>query len=162
NGTAVVAMDYTATSGVLTFNPGETSKTFTVAVTEHTSPQGPKTVNLTLSSPSGGALLGTRSTATLTIIDKLPLPVFVALTPTNKLLSVVASASPGTVPAPITITGLQSGESILAIDYRPVNGQLYGLGSTSRLYTINVATGAATQVGSGTFAVPLSGTAFGF
>ena len=67
-------------------------------------------------------------------------------------------------PTPIakTITGLQSGENILGIDMRPANGQLYALGSTSRLYTINMSNGAATAVGTGPFTTPLSGTDFGF
>jgi len=67
-------------------------------------------------------------------------------------------------PEPITkaVTGLQSNESILGIDFRPVNGQLYALGSTSRMYTINLGTGAATQVGAGAFSTPLAGTEFGF
>lgn len=71
------------------------------------------------------------------------------------------STTPGTVSAPLAITGLQPAENLLGIDFRPANGMLYGLGSTSRLYTINPTTGAATQVGAaGAFA--LSGTAFGF
>ena len=71
------------------------------------------------------------------------------------------TATPGTVANIGTITGLQAGETILGIDFRPVNGQLYALGSTSRLYTINITTGAATQVGvAGAFT--LSGTDFGF
>ncbi|TDX82889.1 DUF4394 domain-containing protein [Epilithonimonas xixisoli] len=67
-------------------------------------------------------------------------------------------------PEPVskTITGLQNGEGILGIDFRPLNGQLYALGSSSRIYTINLGTGAATQVGSGTFSTPLIGTDFGF
>ena len=60
------------------------------------------------------------------------------------------------------ITGLQASEQVLGIDFRPVNGQLYALGSSSRLYTINLANGAATQVGTGTFATMLMGTDFGF
>lgn len=59
------------------------------------------------------------------------------------------------------ITGLQSGEKILGIDMRPANGQLYALGSTSRIYTINTSNGAATVVGTG-FTPALSGTEFGF
>lgn len=59
------------------------------------------------------------------------------------------------------ITGLQDNESILGIDFRPLNGQLYGLGSSSRLYTINTDTAVATAVGS-QFVIPLSGTFFGF
>ena len=67
-------------------------------------------------------------------------------------------------PEPVSkaITGLQNNESILGIDFRPVNGQLYALGSSSRIYTINLGTGAATQVGSGRLSTPLMGTDFGF
>ena len=54
---------------------------------------------------------------------------------------------------------MQPGETLLAIDFRPATGQLYGIGSTSRLYTINTATNQATQVGSAG-AFTLSGTAF--
>jgi hypothetical protein len=78
----------------------------------------------------------------------------------NQLLR-IDSATPGTIQSTIGITGLQGGENILGIDFRPANGTLYGLGSSNRLYTINTATGAATQVGSaGQFT--LSGTFFGF
>jgi hypothetical protein len=67
-------------------------------------------------------------------------------------------------PVPVTkaITGLQASENILGIDFRPLNGQLYALGSSSRIYTINLGTGAATQVGTGTLPTPLAGTEFGF
>jgi len=60
------------------------------------------------------------------------------------------------------VTGLQPAETLLGIDYRPANGLLYGLGSSSRLYLINPTTGAASQVGSGQFSTLLSGTTFGF
>lgn len=67
-------------------------------------------------------------------------------------------------PTPVVkaITGLQAGETIKGIDMRPVNGQLYALGSTSRLYTLNASSGAATQVGTGTLTTPLLGNNFGF
>ena len=45
------------------------------------------------------------------------------------------------------ITGLQSGETVYGIDMRPANGQLFAIGSTSRIYTINMANGAAVAVG---------------
>ncbi len=84
----------------------------------------------------------------------------VGLTVNNALIS-FDSATPGTVNAPVSISGLQAGERILGIDFRPLNGALYGLGSTSRLYTINPTTGAASAVG-GQFATLLNGTVFGF
>ncbi|WP_435015369.1 DUF4394 domain-containing protein [Tundrisphaera sp. TA3] len=71
------------------------------------------------------------------------------------------SSTPGVVSAPLPISGLQSGESLLGIDFRPATLTLYGLGSTGRLYGVNPTTGVATQVGSGTFSTPLAGTQFG-
>src|SRR5688572_9700473 len=68
------------------------------------------------------------------------------------------SATPGTIDASVPISGLQAGESLLGIDFRPASGVLYGLGSTNRLYTID-AGGAATQVG-GPYA--LNSGSFGF
>ena len=50
-------------------------------------------------------------------------------------------------PAIGAITGLQGGEIILGIDFRPLTKQLYALGSTSRLYTLDTRTAVATQVG---------------
>ena len=69
-----------------------------------------------------------------------------AYTSLDQLIS-FDSLSPGNLISARTITGLQTSESLLGIDYRPANGLLYALGDSSRLYTINPATGAATQVG---------------
>lgn len=60
------------------------------------------------------------------------------------------------------ISGLASGETILGIDFRPVNGQLYALGSSSHLYTINLSSGEATAVGTTALSPGLQGTHFGF
>ena len=85
----------------------------------------------------------------------------ITVTTVLNTLMFLDSATPGTVSSPMAITGLQAGETLLGIDYRPATGDLYGLGSTSRLYTVNTTTGAATQVGSAG-AFTLSGTSFGF
>ena len=68
NGTATAPADYTAKSGTLTFNAGETIKTFTIPIVNDTLHESDETVNLTLSNPTGGAL-GNLSTAVLTIVD---------------------------------------------------------------------------------------------
>ncbi len=60
------------------------------------------------------------------------------------------------------LSGLQSGEQMMAIDYRVAKGMLYGLSGSGRLYLINTASGAVTQVGQGTFGVALNGSEFGF
>ncbi len=84
-----------------------------------------------------------------------------AIAAANSLLR-FNSAAPGTIAGAVAVTGLQAGETILGIDFRPATAQLYAVGSTSRLYTIDTTTGAAVQVGSGPFSPPLSGTEFGF
>jgi hypothetical protein len=60
------------------------------------------------------------------------------------------------------ITGLPGGEGIVGLDVRPLNGQLYALGKTSRVYVINPRTGAARQVGATPFIPALAGASFGF
>jgi hypothetical protein len=49
------------------------------------------------------------------------------------------------------IVGLPPAENIVSIDYRPATGQLYALGSSSRIYFINEKSGVATAVGSTVF-----------
>jgi Ca2+-binding RTX toxin-like protein len=69
DGTATAGADYTAAAGTLSFGPGETSKTFSVAILDDTLVEGDETVNLTLSNPTGSATLGSPGTAVLTIVD---------------------------------------------------------------------------------------------
>ena len=87
-------------------------------------------------------------------------PVAYAVDADNNLL-IVNPASTTQSPVSKMISGMQSGEKILGIDMRPLNGQLYGLGSTGRLYTFNLSSGAAAVVGT-TSPLVISGTAFGF
>jgi hypothetical protein len=61
--------DYIRASGVLTFNPGETSKSFSVLIVNDLYMEGSEALNLILSSPSAGAQLGSQSTAVLTVVD---------------------------------------------------------------------------------------------
>lgn len=81
------------------------------------------------------------------------------LTTANNLIR-FNSARPNTILSTVAITNLQSGENVLGIDFRPATGELFALGSTSRIYRINIFTGAATAVGSLT--TTLVGTDFGF
>ena len=85
---------------------------------------------------------------------------FYALTSSNELVS-YASGNPLKENAPITITGLQPGERLLAIDFRPATGQLYSVSSQSRIYTINLNSGAASAVGTG-FTPAINGNSVGF
>ena len=93
--------------------------------------------------------------------DDNPVTNAFAIGSSNNLLGFNVSA-PGKINSDKPITGLQTGEAILAIDIRPATGQLYGLGSTSRLYMIDKTTAVATVVGTSPFTPVLSGATFGF
>ena len=61
--------DYTMAAGILDFAPGETSKTFTVLITDNAYVQGNHGLFLQLASPTGGAVRGTPFFVTLSIAD---------------------------------------------------------------------------------------------
>jgi hypothetical protein len=69
NGTAVAGRDYTAVSQTVSFGVGETSKTVSISVIDNKKVDGKRAVNIAISSPSSGSVLGSPSTAALTIID---------------------------------------------------------------------------------------------
>ncbi len=69
--TATAGRDYGLTNGTLTFDPGQTSATFTFPIFDDSLNEGDETVNLLLSNPSN-ASLDFPATATLTIIDSYP------------------------------------------------------------------------------------------
>ena len=68
DGTALAPDDYTAAGGTLTFQPGETTKTFTIATALDSITDGSESVNLTLSGATSGLVLGSQNTATLWIL----------------------------------------------------------------------------------------------
>jgi len=81
NGTASNGSDYTATSGTLTFEDGETTKSFDISINNDSTDEPNETVNLSLSAPApssiadyitnidGSSLLGTNANAILTILN---------------------------------------------------------------------------------------------
>lgn len=73
SGTASPGSDYTAASGTLTFNPGETSKTFTVSILTDAINEGDESFSVNLSGPTN-ATLGSPASATITIQDLNPAP----------------------------------------------------------------------------------------
>ena len=69
DGTAVAGQDYVTTTGTLNFTNGQVTGTFPVPVIMRSAQEGIRTVNLTLSDPAGGALLGQPFEAVLNISD---------------------------------------------------------------------------------------------
>lgn len=80
----------------------------------------------------------------------------------NQTLVSFDSGSTNNLLSGVAISGLQSNEQLRGIDIRPATGQMFGMGSFNNLYTINTATGVATQVGSGPFMPATNGSSFGF
>ena len=72
NGTAAAGTDYTATSGTLTFEAGESSQTVEVAVLDDSHDEGEETMTLRLSNPSEGRLADAEATGTIENTDPLP------------------------------------------------------------------------------------------
>ena len=83
--------------------------------------------------------------------------VFYGLTNANQIIKYNANATQ-TPDAALAITGLQPSELLTSIDFRPATGQFYGLGSSSRLYTINLNSGVATALGASSFTPAITGT----
>ena len=52
-----------------------------------------------------------------------------ALLPSNSLIS-FSTENPGAINPPVAVTNLGAGENLVGIDFRPQNGQLYGLATT--------------------------------
>ena len=69
NGKASSRCDFTTSVGSLRFAAGESSKTFTVLISQDNFVEGPETIGLKVSNVNGDGSLGTPTTATLTIVD---------------------------------------------------------------------------------------------
>ena len=73
DGTAVAGTDYTAASGTLTFDPGETAGTVSVAVLDDSVDDDGETLTLTLSNASGARIADATATGTIDNADPVPL-----------------------------------------------------------------------------------------
>lgn len=82
------------------------------------------------------------------------------VTGNNRLIRIDRTTLAITLDQPLS--GLNAGETLLAIDFRPSDQQLYGLTSASRLVIIDRATFVATAVNPEPFTPPITGDAAGF
>jgi len=90
-----------------------------------------------------------------------PSKTMVALNLAGELLR-FDSDTPGSIAQRTPVTGLLAGDILVALDTRPSNSRLYGLGSAGRVYVINSTTGVARAIRETPFEVALVGTEFGF
>ena len=160
--TAKAPSDYTSTSGTLTFNDGETSKQITIPIFDDSTPEGTENCKISLTNPSGGAVLGSFASATLSIQDNEQ--------PTLSISDVsLAEGNNGTTAFTFTVTSSNSinnnvnvsyattdGSATAGSDYQTTSGNLtIPAGQTSKTITINV-TGDTTKEPDETFFVTLS------
>ena len=116
--TAIDGSDYAAVNGTLIFPDTVTSQTFTIQIFNDADSEGDEKFNLALSVPSGGASLGVKDTATVTIQDNDPKPKAGALQFSNIKYTVLE------VEASVDITVTRTGGSFgdISVDYATVDG----------------------------------------
>ncbi|WP_019498509.1 DUF4394 domain-containing protein [Pseudanabaena sp. PCC 6802] len=78
---------------------------------------------------------------------------------TNNNMLVAFDADRPDRATPIQVTGING--TLVGVDFRPANGQLFGVTSTNQIYTINPTTGAATLVSNNPTPFTLNGNSFG-
>ena len=69
DGTATSGLDYTSTSGTITFAAGQLSKTFTVPIIDDSTSESSETINITISDPSNASILDSFGVVTITDND---------------------------------------------------------------------------------------------
>ena len=93
-----------------------------------------------------------------TTLDKIRL---YAVSESHQLIA-VSAADPQKITRSVTLYGLAPNERVLGIDYRVAYGVMFALGSSGRVFTVDVDSGALKPVGDTPFALALEGERFGF
>lgn len=146
DGTAKAGKDYTATSGTLTFGPGETQRAISVPVAWDGLAEGTETVSLALSNPTGGADIAANDAAVLRIADdgaSGPLRLSAGSYGASEAggpVTVTVTRSGGSLGGPVTVDyATADGSATAGSDYTPVTGTLtFGPGETSKSFTVPV------------------------
>jgi hypothetical protein len=121
---------------MLTFAAGDSTATFRVPVVDDSTGERSETVRLTLSNPTGGASLGTPTTARLTIADNEPVVQFTG----NWVGGSFEVRRTG--PADVTVAveyAATDGTAVAGVDYEPLAGTLnFAPGVTTRVIPIRI------------------------
>ena len=166
NNSAVAGSDYTATSGQLSFAPGQTTKTVTVLVLGDLLDEANETFFVDLSGAINATIADSRGVGTITDNDPLPSLSIndVSLTEGNsgtKAFTFTVTLSPAsgrTVTVNfVTANGTARAGTFGSADYVGTSGTLtFSAGSTTRSVTVSVR-GDTTRESNETFFVNLSG-----
>lgn len=145
-GTAVAGKNFTPLSGTLTFGSKETSKQIKMKIYNDTTTTGTKTVNLTLSKPTGALTLGEPKTVILNINDpSVPSSSSSISSSVGAATTIELSASEygvtengGSITITVNRTGVTT--SVVGVNYATVNGTAQSgadYGGASGTFTFN-------------------------
>jgi PKD repeat protein/disulfide oxidoreductase YuzD len=138
NGTATAGSDYTATSGTLTFNPGQTTQTIAVQVIGDKVYEGTETFFINLTSPTNALISDAQGVAT--ILENDPAP---TLTINDQTIT---EGDSGTKLITFTVTLSGSSTLPVSVDYATANGTaIAGSDYTATSGTLTFAAGQTTQ-----------------
>ena len=161
--TCAAGVDYINTGGTVNFADGQATQTFSVTLCPDSLNKADETFNVTLSGATGGATIGTPSTATVTIINDDPLPTITindvsqnegnsGTTAFNFTLTLSAVSGQAVTVDYATADGTATAGS----DYTAVNGTVtFAPGETSKQITVSV-NGDTTVEANETFFVNLT------
>ncbi|MEI6653474.1 MAG: S8 family serine peptidase [Verrucomicrobiota bacterium] len=142
--TATSGLDFTAVSGTLTFAPGETTKEFTIPITNDSINELSESFHVILSSPTGNTTLGTYATGTVTILNRY-VPEFSLANPYIQVNEDAGSVTmtvlrDGAALDAATVHYATSAESATAgVDYIEVSGTLtFAPGETTKDFVIPI------------------------
>jgi hypothetical protein len=129
-GTAQQGVDFNLPTGTLTFAAGETTKDLALARFSDGRPEGPETISLALSNPTGGATLGAQRTMLITILGAesavgFSQPAFSVNEGTAMATLTVTRTGPLTSAATVQVRTLDlagggGGVAVPGIDYLPL------------------------------------------
>jgi uncharacterized delta-60 repeat protein/uncharacterized repeat protein (TIGR01451 family) len=160
NGTALAGVNYTAISGVLTFNPGVAIQSITVPVLHDPRATSNLTFAVNLSNPTAGAQLMFPSSASVIVLDaeaglSFTSPTFGVLkNGTNAVLTVFCS-NPNVEPVSVNFASADD-TAVAGIDYTAVNGILTFTNSMVTNYIVVPIINNSLVEGDRTFTVSLS------
>jgi hypothetical protein len=150
NGTAVSGSDYTATTGTLSWADGVTgTKTFSIPITDDTAFEGTETFNVSINTPSGGATLGSQSSAVISIVDN-----DTAKPGSLQIEHATYSINESGTALNVAVTRTGGSDGVVSVAYATSNGTAQaGADYTSTSGTLSWASGDAAAK---TFSVPIT------
>ena len=112
---ATSGSDFTPTTGVLSFLAGETSKTFTVPITNDNTDELNETFRVTLNDAVGAARIGGKQVAIVTIVDNDPPPAI-----SVKDVS-ITEGNAGTKKLNFTVSLSQASAKLVTVKFKTTN-----------------------------------------